>query len=165
MAEVAGTVYFGRGRDAANIKWFASINRDQINNAAGSTGTYINGKARPGEHNGYAWMVPSQYGSGAHRSAGELLYVGIKATSVVTFATANCSLDLQEAMIDPESAGNPDVRHHAVGDRVTSITSGGVADNPATRIGQITPFLALPALRPGEQGKLTGFVQVVTDGA
>jgi hypothetical protein len=159
-----GMVWIGRGKDAQNIKWFASIHYDQLDNAAGSTGTYVNGKEKP-DNNGYSWHIPAQYTNGAHRGPGELLYIGLAADAVDTFDTSdNVITRLAEALIDgnePLPPGvQPPVRQWQLGDRVTSVPDGGFADDGTTVIGIITPNMAFPALPPGRYGKLTGFISL-----
>lgn len=154
MAEETGTIYVGKGRDPSRIQWIQAIDAEQINNAVGSNETYINGKGKP-DQTGYAWML----GPGPHRVAGELLYFGMKADAADALVSANCSLILHEAVVD---ASGMQQRRYAIADRETTTTAGGLADDMTTVPGQIVPILALPALKAGEAGKLTGHVRLVT---
>lgn len=155
MAEFSGTVYLGRGPDASAIEWFASVSASQINKANGDTGTFVNGIEKP-EKGGVIWRL----GAGPHRVAGQLLYLGLKATSAAATVSANETVHLQERVRAADGSLRDVI--HGNGDRYTTVGDGGLANNAATVVGQIVPTKAFRALKPGEEGKLYGFAQYVT---
>lgn len=167
MAEEAGIIYLEAGGNVQSRRSLGSNTHEQLNNAQGSDGTYVNFIGKP-DQSEVGWVVPKRTfkepGAGliqAHRGPGELLYVSIDARAADALVSANCSLELHEEIVNAQT-GESRQATHVIGDRVTSLTEGGVADNANTVPGQKTPFIALRALGPHEYGAIYGFAQVVT---
>jgi hypothetical protein len=166
MAETAGIIYLQAGPDAASRTDLGSMHYDQLNNARGSNGTFINGVEKP-DNAESRWDVPyrslrlPQGLVQAHRGPGELLYVAIDAQAAGATVTGSYAIEFHEEVVNLVTGANRKVTH-LVGAAVTDTTVGGIAANPGRIVGQKVPVLALRALGPNEVGRLYGYAYVLT---
>lgn len=167
MAEETGILFYEAGGNVQSRVELANHTAEQLNNAQGSSGTYINGVGQPVGAE-VMWPIPyrsmKEPGVGAisaHRGPGELLYVSMDADAADALVSANCTLEIHEEIVNAQTGAKRQATHR-IGDRVTTLTEGGVADNATTVPGQKVPIAALRALGPHEYGRLWGFTRVVT---
>lgn len=154
MAEETGTIVLAAGRPGQQPQELARIDAAQINAAQADTdATFINGVGKP-ESTGVNFPIADPY-----IEEGELLYVGMVSDATDALVSANCSCNITVAR---KTAAGVSTLRYAIGDRHTTVASGGIADNATLNQGQLTYWLAFPAVPAGAMDKLTGHIQIVT---
>lgn len=154
MAEETGTIVLAAGRPGQTPQEIARIDAAQINAAqADSDATFINGVGKP-QSTGVVFPIADPY-----IEEGELLYIGMVSDATDALVSANCSVNITVAR--KTKAGVSTLRY-AIGDRHTTVASGGLPDNITLNQGTLTYWAAFPAVPAGAMDKLTGHIQIVT---
>jgi hypothetical protein len=170
MAEEASTIFIEAGPNQQVRYELGSEDYEQLNNNKGSDGTYVNGTGRPSALTGHELMLHDRVfrearapgGTiAAHRGPGEALYLSVQALAVDQLDTSAFTFEIHEQIVDVATGARRE-ETWGIAHANESVSTGGVAADPFTVIGQRIPAIALPRLGPTEYGRLFGFIKVVT---